>query len=60
MICSVTSAKFPAHEAYFARTVMPLDITLYRIGIWSNKKLLRRRVNNKEGLFTFGLSGYHM
>lgn len=33
MICSVTSEKFPGQEAYFARTVMPLATTLYKIGM---------------------------
>jgi hypothetical protein len=32
----VTSEKFPAHDAYFVRTVVPLVITLYRIGIVAN------------------------
>ena len=32
-ICSVTSAKFPAHDANFAKTVVPLATTLYNIGM---------------------------
>ena len=32
-ICSVTSAKLPAHEANFANTVVPLATTLYNIGM---------------------------
>ena len=37
-ICSVTSAKLPAHEANLARTVVPLATTLYRIGMVSEVK----------------------
>jgi hypothetical protein len=44
MICSVTSEKLPGHEAYLARTVMPLATTLYNIGMINLKETTRTRI----------------
>lgn len=45
MICSVTSEKLPGHEAYLAKTVMPLATTLYKIGMINLKETTRTKNN---------------
>jgi len=56
MICSVTSEKFPAHDAYFVRTTVPLAITLYRIGIvanyWQSGTVIHEAINSIYLIFS--------
>ncbi len=51
MTCSTTSMKFPAHEAYLARTVVPRDTTANINGIFT--ETTKEPCHTKTGLTIF-------
>lgn len=55
MMDSVTSAKLPAHDAYFASTVVLRAITLYKMGIMAKSG----KENRNKFEFSHGLCHMH-